>query len=342
LKYKILMPLFMLLSAFLLTSGIRVQILDAAEEEPSFAESISVTVNCTTAELTIFSTVDSIDVSLVHFPSEVNLNRSELIDAISIIVAFSRSGSGFLIVFNNTDAATARSLADTVKGSIENAFNVGFTWNITKIKNSYVYVEYIGPGKMDLTEYISWLMEKCLAPDLKGFTLTFLPMSSEEKAFVEVGATKESGSFNWVYFMTVGYSTSTPVGTGPHKIDILDLLNVESLTPSNYASYKGWFASTVQFIVVSNETVSFLSSEPGLVNPPTQLKGWLINIPTQPPAQLIAQFSFANDPTPVDRLSITFSGLIIPEFTAPIQLILLILAISVTLAARKRLRVSFK
>ncbi|MEM1990302.1 MAG: hypothetical protein QW782_06675, partial [Candidatus Bathyarchaeia archaeon] len=62
----------------------------------------------------------------------------------------------------------------------------------------------------------------------------------------------------------------------------------------------------------------------------------------RPPAQLIAQFSFANDPTPVDRLSITFSGLIIPEFTAPIQLILLILAISVTLAARKRLRVSFK
>ncbi|MEM2719039.1 MAG: hypothetical protein QXJ13_07380 [Candidatus Bathyarchaeia archaeon] len=341
-KYKVLMPLFMLLSAFLLTSGICVSTVDATEEEPSFAESISVTVNCTTAELTIFSTVHSIDASLVHFPSEVNLNRGELIDATSITVAFSRDGSSLLIAFNNTDAATARTLADAVKGSIENAFNAGFIWNTTKIESSYVYVEYIGPGKRDLTEYTSWLMERCLAPDLKGFTLTFLPISSEENAFVGVNAAKESGGFNWIYFMTVGYSTSAPVGMGPHKIDILDLLNVESLTPSSYASYEGWFISTVQFVVVSNGTVSFLSSEPGLMSPPTQLKGWLTNIPPQPPAQLIAQFSFADDPTPVDRLSITFSGLIIPEFTAPTQLILLILAISVTLAARKRLRVSFK
>ncbi|MEM3590894.1 MAG: hypothetical protein QW702_02185 [Candidatus Bathyarchaeia archaeon] len=335
-KYKVLMPLLMLLSAFLLASGICVPIVDATEEEPSFAESISVTVNCTTAELMIFSVVYSVDASLVHFPSEVNLNRGELTDTTLITIAFSRDGSGLIIAFNNTDAATARSLADAVKGSIENAFNAGFTWNTTKVENSYVYVEYIGPGKSDLTEYISWLMERCLAPDLKGFTLTFLPMSSEEKAFVEVSAAKESGGFNWVYHMAVGYSTSTPVGTGPHKIDILDLLNVESLTPSSYASYEGWFVSTVQFVVVSNETVSFLSSEPGLISPPMQLKGWLTNIPTQPPAQLIAQFSFANDPTPVNRLSITFSGLIIPEFTAPTQLILLILAISVTLAARKK------
>ncbi|MCX8171802.1 MAG: hypothetical protein N3E47_07600, partial [Candidatus Bathyarchaeota archaeon] len=186
--------------------------------------------------------------------------------------------------------------------------------------------------------YLSWLMDKCLAPDLGGFALTFLPMSGEENALIDVSASKKSGDFNWIYFMMVGHFTNIPVGMGPHKIDILGLLNVESLAPSKYASYEGWFISTVQLIVESNETVSFLSSEPDLIDPPTQLRGWFTDIPPQPPAQLIAQFSFANDPTPVTKLSITFSGLIIPEFTALIQVIMLILATSIIFAALKRLK----
>ncbi|MEM1514565.1 MAG: hypothetical protein QXH24_00690 [Candidatus Bathyarchaeia archaeon] len=311
------------------------------EEGPSFAESISVTVNCTTAELTIFSTIYSADVSLVHFPPGVDMSRGELTDAVLIVVGFSREASGLVIGFNNTDAATARSLADAVKGSIETAFNMGFTftYNSTETEDTYVYVSYTGPGKSDLTGYLSWLMERCLAPDLGGFTLTFLPMSSKMEAIVKVSAGKESGGFEWIYYMTVGYSTSVPTGMGPHKIDILELLNVDSLAPSEYASYGGWFVSTVQFIVLSNDTVSYVSSEPGLVSPPTQMRGWLVNpTPPQPPVQLMAQFSFANDPTSVNKLSLTFSGLIIPEFMAATPLTMLILAVSIVLVVKKWLR----
>jgi len=337
-KYKILLLLFLALLAY--KTGIPA--VNAVNEEgPSFMEMISVTVNCTTAELTISSTVHSTDATLVHFPTGIDMSSSELTNAVLIVVGFSREASGLVIGFNNTDAATARSLADAVKGSIENAFNTGFTftYNSTETEDTYVYVSYTGPGKSDLTGYLSWLMDRCLVSNLGGFTSTFLSMSSEMEAFVEVSAGKESGSFDWIYYMAVGYSTSVSTGVGPHKIDILDLLNADSLAPSEHASQEGWFVSTVQFIVLSNETVSYVSSEPGLMNPPMQMRGWIVNpIPPQPPVQLMAQFSFANDPTPVNKLSITFSGLIIPEITAPAQLILLILTISATLAARKMLK----
>lgn len=340
-KYKILILSFLIVFSALLPHGRNIAVINVTGEgeTPRFAESISVTVNCTTAELTVFSTVYSVDSSLVHFPPDVNLDRSELINAVLVSIGFSRLGSGLVIAFNNTDAATARALADVIKDSMENAFNTNFTWNSTEIEDGYVYVKYTGPGKSDLTGYLSWLMGKCLAPDLGGFTLTFLPMSGEEMAIIEVSASKESGGFNWINFMTVGYLTEISVGMGPHRIDILDLLNVESLAPSKYSSYEGWFSSSVQFIVLSHETVSYLSSEPGLVNPPTQIRGWLINpSPPKPPAQLTAQFIFANDPEQISKLSITFSGLIIPEYTAAAYLIPIALATFIMLLTKKWLR----
>ncbi|MCX8171855.1 MAG: hypothetical protein N3E47_07880, partial [Candidatus Bathyarchaeota archaeon] len=143
-KVLVLTVLFVFLSAAIPAYGTGVQIVGASEEEPLFTEIISVAVNCTTAELTIFSTVSSTNSSLVRLPPEINLYGSELINAVLIGVAFSRDSSRLVIAFNNTDAATARSLADTVKGSIENAFNTVFTWNATRIEDSHVYVEYIG------------------------------------------------------------------------------------------------------------------------------------------------------------------------------------------------------
>lgn len=310
-----------------------------SEETPSIiVEMISVTVNCTSAEVNIFSTVSSTDTLFVHFPPQVNMNRDELINVVSIAVGFSRVASGLVFAFNNTSAEAARSLADAVKGSIEDAFDTSFVWNSTKIdEEGTCIVKYVGSGKSDLSEYLSWLIERCLAPDLGGFTLTFIPMSSMENAFIEVIAIKESGGFEWVYSMGAGYSTGIPVGVGPHRIDILDLLNVESLEPSEYASYDGWFPSSiVQLVILSNETVSYVSSEPGTVSFPMS-RGWYIN-PTfpQPPIQLQASFSFADDPTPANELSFTFSGLIIPEFTRPVPLITLMIMLSILAALKRR------
>ncbi|MDI9619287.1 MAG: hypothetical protein QFX33_00480 [Candidatus Nezhaarchaeota archaeon] len=301
-------------------------------------ESVSATVNCTSSQLGVVSMVGSTDQSLVHFPPGLNVNRAELTNAVSMMVGFSRQASWLVFIFNNTDAATARSLADAVKPSVEAAFDASFTWSsMGPIEEGYVNVTYTGLGKGNLLTYASWLMDRCLAPDLGGFTSTFLPMIGEASAFIQVGASKESGGFNWVTLMAVGYYTNIPVGAGQHKIDFLDLLNVQSLEPSRYASLGGWYSSTVTLVVASNEPVEYVSSEPSLASPPSSLYGWHVNpIQPQPPVQLIAQFMFATDPTPVNRLSLTFSGLVIPEFATVAPILAIMLATSLAVVAFKR------
>lgn len=343
LKHKTLVLFLILFAATLLKNGKCILTVNAIDEEMGFpiAEGISAVVNCTSAELSISSMVYSGNASLVHFPPQVDMSRAELTNAISIIVGFSRLGSGLVFLFNNTDTATAESLANAVKGSIETAFEVSFTLNSSGIvEDGYVNVTYVGPGKSDLPGYLGQLMERCLAPDLGGFTLTFIPVSGETNAYVWVGASKENGGLDWIYSMGVGYSTSIPVGAGPHKIDFLDLLNVESLEPSTYASYEGWYSSMVTLVIVSNETVSYVASEPETANPSQmRLRGWYVNYPQppQPPAQLMAYFSFADDPTPVDRLSFTFSGLVISEFNALTPLIMLMIMASIAVVAKKKI-----
>lgn len=339
-KHKIIAFFSIFLMTTLLIYGRSVLAVNAFNEENSalYSENISVAVNCTSAELSISSIVLG-NATFVHFPTEIDIGRAELTNVILIGVGFSRQGSVLLFIFNNTDTTTATSLANAVKDSIEPAFETSFTWNSTGItEDNYVNVTYTGSGESDLPGYLNWLMGKCLAPDLGGFTLTFIPMSNEMGALILVSAYKESGSFDWVYSMGVVYSTSIPVGAGEHKIDFLDLLNVESLAPSLYASYEDWISSTVSLTIISNETVSYVSSEPGLANLPEQLKGWYINLqPPQPPAQLIAYFSFGDDPNPIDRLSFTFSGLVIPEFTMLTPLIALMSAASIALVAKKKI-----
>jgi len=334
---------FLILTAIFLINGKSILTANASNEEFSapYGESIGVFVNCTSAELSISSMVMG-NATFVHFPPEIDMNRAELTNVILVSVGFSRQGSGLLFLFNNnTDATTARSLADAVKDSIELAFETSFTWESTEItEDNYVNVTYTGSEKNDLPGYLNWLMGECLAPDLGGFTLTFIPMSNEISAVVLVSAYKESGGFDWVYSMGVIYYESIPVGAGEHKIDFLDLLNVESLAPSEYASYEEWAGlAMVTLTIVSNETVSYVSSEPGLANPLTgQLKGWYVNPqPPQPPVQLMAYFIFANDPTPVDKLSFTFSGLVIPEFTILTPLIALMLVASIVVVAEKKI-----
>lgn len=336
LRLKTRLFLLILLTAITLTNGKSIMTIDAVDGgiPTPIVESVGVVVNCTSAMLSIYSMVYSGDTSLVHFPPQADMNRAELTSVINLGVGFSRFGSALWFLFNNdTDANTATSLANAVKGSIETAFDTSFSYVSTGVvENNYVNVTYIGPEKSDLPGYLSWLMGRCLAPDIGGFTSTFIPMSDEISSYIIVIASKESGGFDWVYSMGVGYSISIPVGPGPHKIDFLDLLNVQSLEPSTYASYEGWVSSIVNLVIVSNETVSYVTSEPDKVSTPMQ-RGWYI-VP-QPTVQLMAYFSFANDPSPIDKLSFTFSGLVIPEFSALTPLLILMLAVSIALVARK-------
>jgi len=117
-----------------------------------------------------------------------------------------------------------------------------------------------------------------LISDLDGFSLAFVSMTNELNAAILVSAVKESGKFNWVYSLGTRYSTNIQVGAGDHKIDLLDLLGVNSLSPSPYTLTQEFYVSTVMLAIISNETVSYVSSEPGLASPPSQLKGWYISL----------------------------------------------------------------
>lgn len=298
-------------------------------------ETASVSVNCTTAQVSTMSMVMSYNTSLVHSPSGVDMGRTELMNATGISLIFSTVQSFLIYLFNNTNLATARSFADAVKPSIQTAFGTSFTWSATGQNDSQVNVTYTGSGKANLTQYTEWLMSQCGgAPDLGGFSLTFLPMTHEPGAFSSVSAYKEVGGFDWAYSMMTGYVMSIPKGSGNHRIDILDLLDVDSLAPSPYANVEDTYTSNVMLTISSNQTITYVSSEPGLVSP-EQPRGWM-SIPFTPPNTLIYYFSFADDPSPVSPLSLTFSGIVIPEFTTLLSVILLILTAIIAVVMRKR------
>lgn len=348
-RFKEAMIFLILLIAFGLTprESLSVNAANVNEDFSAvFVERIGVSLNCTTAELQVLSMVVSNDISLVHFPPKVDMGKSEFASVASIIVVFTRTFSRLVFAFNNTDTEASRLLADSVKGTMEEAFEEAFTWSSTEIIEGHCVVTYAGPGKGDLTGYLSWLMDRCLAQDLGGFSLTFIPISGEENAFVEIIADRSEETGELVYLMAVGYYTSVPVGAGPHKIDFLRLLNVESLAPSKYASPLYWGTSSiVDFVILSNETVSYVTSEPGaavlfssesLAYPMS--RGWYM-VPSdwlEPPQRLHVFFSFGDSLSPVEKLTLTFSGLIIPEIDSATPLIALMLAASAIMVIKRK------
>jgi len=244
-----------------------VPIAKSSSQSSSLMENINVSVNCTTPRLYIDCIVTSNDTSLVHFPPEVDMSGTELTNAVSISLLFSRAISILVYTFNNTNAETAKALADAINPSIEAGFDASFTFNSTGTHDNYVNVTYTGSGITNLVNYIDWLMNECLISDLDGFSLAFVSMTNELNAAILVSAVKESGNFNRVYSLGTRYSTNIQVGAGDHKIDLLDLLGVNSLSPSPCALTQEFYVSTV-----------ISDSEPGLASPPSQLKGWYISL----------------------------------------------------------------
>lgn len=336
-KKKIL-TLLVLCSAILVINNTQV-FTASAQVSSEFMESINVSVNCTTADVYTYSMVMCGDTSLVHFPAGIDMNRVELESATATVLSFSTMQSFLIYVFNTTNLNTARSLADAVKPSIETGFDTSFTFSSIGTGEGYVNVTYTGPGKTSLPNYVGWLMQRCLASDMGGFSLTFVSMVNKINAVVFVNAYKQSGGFDWMYSMGTSYSTSIPTGTGNHKIDILDLLNVNSLAPSSYAYSEDMYTSMVMLTISSNTPVSYVSCEPGLMSPQTgQLKGW-VNTPI-PGTYFTAYFTFGDDSSPVNKLSYTFNGTVIPEFTALTLIVMFMLAAIIVLIAKRKLKIS--
>ena len=281
-----------------------------------FGEHLSATALCTKGTVGVTAMVTSNESSLVHFPTAVDMTREELRDAVVVMLGFAPSPYNSVLLYEfNTTLEQARTLAEAVTPSIENAFNTHFWYNSSRIRNNYSEVSYLGEGKADLASYVQWLTGQCLASDLGGFSLSFVPAVAGGASPL-VSAGKESGGFDWLYSFSVSRAEDLQPGPGPHEIDLLDLLNVNSLQPSPYSQFdSGPYTSTVTVTVTSNQSVSFVSCEPGLVDPFSgQLRGWIYQ--QMGSNMLTGSFTFANDPSPATSLSFTFSGMVIPEFPA--------------------------
>jgi hypothetical protein len=159
-------------------------------------------------------------------------------------------------------------------------------------------------------------------------------MSQAPHAVVVVSVMKDSGGFDWEYSMMVGYYTSITPGSGNHTIDVLYLLNVESLAPSSYASeVEIGYTSMVSLTIYSNQTISYVSCQPGLADFPGN-RGWTYY--QYEPTSLVAYFGFGNDPSPVSPLTFTFSGLVVPEFTTLALLVMFALTAMISIIIKKR------
>jgi hypothetical protein len=300
------------------------------------SENVMVVVNCTEGSVTIGSGLTSSNASLMHFPSEVDLNDTDLMNVTMIGVMFSTAQSSLMYLFNGTDPTTAKLIADGFLDSMSSAFSTDFVWFSTGTTDSVTNVTYTGPGKLNLAEYVEWLMSQCLVSDLEGFSLTFVPMSHEPGAYTAVAVMKDAGSFDWTCLMMTGYVTTITAGSGDHVVDVLDLLDVGSLAPSNYATVPEMgYSSVVTVMIASDSPVDYVSSEPGTTTDPAE-RGWYIFPIPLPPWRFYAIFYFGSSPSPQSPLMLTFSGVVVPEFTTPALLALFLVSAMATLIARKR------
>lgn len=296
-------------------------------------EIAGVYVNCTSSQVTINSMIASGNTSLVHFPSSLNMNDPNLLNATGVMVEFATSQSSLAYVFDNTDTTTAKSMADAVTPSLGTAFQTIFTFVSTSASGSNVSVAYSGAGKSNLTQFTQSLMTSDLYPGLGGLSSTFLPMSLNANALTGMVGTKKVGTFDWTFGMLVSYSTNIAVGPGNHAVDILALLNVDSLAPSSFAYSVGAYMSDVTFSVSSNDTLSYVSSQPGLATPPS--RGWS----TYPLTNAIGGvFMFGNDASAVSPLTFTFGGTVLSELPPTALLLAATLATTIALTSRRRIQ----
>lgn len=314
-------------------STARIPPVKATDGLPQLSENVTILVSCIAGSVTTGCTVTSSNASLVHFPSGVDLSDTDLTNVTTIGVMFSTAQSYLMYLFNNTDATTAETIADGFTPSISSAFSTSFVWFSTGTSDGFMNVTYAGAGKSDLATYVEWLASECLASDLGGFSLTFVPMSNELGAYAGVAAVKDVGSFDWTYYMATGYTTTFTASSGDHLVDVLDLLDVDSLAPSKYATPEIVYSSQVVVMISSDFPAFYVSSEPERVTDPAE-RGWFIH--PIPGISLSAWFHFGSDPSPQSPLTLTFCGVVVPEFTTTPLLALFLVSAMAALIVRKR------
>lgn len=270
-------------------------------------EGISVELNCTDGTLDVECLISSYLPELVHFPSEVDMTDPNLEKCSRIIATFNTTTSSLMYTFNVTNPEDARTYADAFTLSMNSAFGITFHWQHTGSPPSVV-VSYAGSGIPDMAAFTDDLRTKCLKSDIGGFSDALLSMvtkSSQSTVYLQA----HGPSFEWLYNIIARYVTKIPPSEDSHTIDVLNLLGVSELAPSPYCSEMGLYSSNLWVAINSPWNATYISCEPAEAT--TTERGWYIFTGE---TDFWASFDFYDDLSPVEALSITFRGKVVPEF----------------------------
>ena len=300
-------------------------------------EYCSINIDCQKGTVDVSSIEDYSSVNgstPVHYPSGANVTSMNSSEVADVTLTFSISNSTLAVHVNYP--SQNRTIGDAWATLLSKGFQTNFIYDYTDLFGDFVY--YKAAGKSNLVQFMQSLMSWCFAPDLNGFSPTFLQIAGKPGAYITVD-TFPSSNNDWDFSIKCSYETSLAGGSGDHTIDVLNLLGVSSLVPSAYAgSYDSTYnttvySSAVDLTITSSGSVTYVSSKPpGLstnstigVLPPRGWQDYSGSPGTSP------SFHFENDSSAVTQLTYTFGGSVVPEF--PSTAILSLFLILSTLAA---------
>ena len=299
------------------------------ETDSVLMEMLMIFVDCNNASAETMITVISDNDTLTSFPSSVDLGAPHLDNATTVSAMSSPSLSILMYGFENISEGDAETNADIVTPSISSAFGVSFTHESTWTNDTTVYVNYTGPGQSDMTGFVNSMLSECIHEDVHGFTdaIPNLATKTPESSF-GLTATKEVGN-DWLLGVIAMSNSTIPTGSNSHTIDVLELLDVSSLAPSplSFNASEDYYTSLVWLTFDCDPSVTFISCVPPELAGDLSERGWV--------DMLFAYgFFFGNESSPVETLTLTFGGTVIPEFT-PVSSVIAALSIAACLIAFK-------
>lgn len=303
-----------------------------------YMENIAISVDCDTASLSLVCSLFSINSSLIHYPSGVNLNDTHLENCTFVTVMFNSTGSMLTFSFNNTSQANARSNADAMITSMNAAFDVTFTHESTieyPVPYPYVIVLYTAEGKPDMATFLGSLKTQCVESDVQGFSEALPTLfTNAENEMIILNAVNVTE--NWSCTLMAEYNTSIATGSGNHTIDVLHCLNTSYLQPSGYANLTGYYMWSYIIVTVnSSDTISFVECQPDEVTVPIYEAGWYV--PEKGPGNEVSGIFYWGNNTPMGEvITFTFGGTVIPEFTTLTTILAMAIVSTILLYLRKR------
>jgi len=300
------------------------------------SESVSIAVDCQKGTVDVSSSEYVFpvnDTTPMHTPSGVNVTSIDPENVDEVTLTFSTSNSTLEIKGARINASNARTIGDPVATMMSTGFQTNFTYDYTSIFGQFV--NYRAAGKGNLPQFMQSLMSWCFVSDLNGFSPTFVQIAGEPGAYITVH-TFFSSNYDWGFSVKCSYETGMSTGSGGHIVDVLNLVGVDSLAPSNYSAYYSNLYLTT--IYVSGVDVTIMPSNGGTVTYTSSQPAGLTTV--QPPAGVLdargwydydesgesPSFRFENDSSPVTQLSYTFSGTVVPEFPSAALLSLFAMA----------------